>query len=237
MNGIEKKPLLKFEGVSYEYPGGYVALHDVDFSIMPGERVGLVGLNGSGKSTLMLNAASLLYPSKGTIFVDGVAVDRKNAEVARRNIGLVFQNADDQLFMPTVEEDVAFGPRNMNLDEAEVKSRVDEALRLTGCEALRDRAPFRLSGGQRKMASIATVLSMHPKLLILDEPSSALDYSAYGQLVGILSSLSHTLLLASHDMELIRRICTRAIVMDNGTIVYDGDVASMPYPKLPRNKE
>lgn len=223
--------VLRFQNVSFSYPNGHRALRDVSFDILRGERVGLLGLNGSGKSTLMLHADALLWPDQGTVAVNGVAVTRRNAAECRRDVGMVFQNADDQLFMPTVEDDVAFGPRNMGLSDKEVADRVDEALRLTGCEALRGRVPFQLSGGQQKMVSVATVLSMHPEILILDEPSSGLDYAARAQLVAILQSLPHTLLMSSHDFELIKTLCSRVILLEDGEIVYDGDIADVPFPR------
>lgn len=204
-------------------------LRHISFSLQPGEKVALVGLNGSGKSTLLLHTNGLLLPDNGTVSINGKVIDRKNVEECRKSVGMVFQNADDQLFMPTVEADVAFGPRNMGLKEDEVISRVEEALRITGCSAFRDSAPFHLSGGQKKMASIATVLSMRPDILIFDEPTSGLDFAAEAQFIGIVDRLPHTILMSSHDMDLVRRLCTRAILMDHGTIAYDGTTDTLPY--------
>ena len=159
-------------------------------------------------------------------------IDRKNAEMARKAVGMVFQNSDDQLFMPTVEADVAFGPRNMGLAESEVDARVERALAMTGCTALRKRPPFQLSGGQKRMVSIATVLSMKPGILVFDEPTSGLDFAARAQFIGIADRLPHTLLMSSHDMELVARLCSRAIVMNHGRITYDGPVDTLPYPTI-----
>lgn len=145
---------------------------------------------------------------------------------------MVFQNSDDQLFMPTVEADVAFGPRNMGLDEAEVGRRVDRALAMTGCSALRSRPPFQLSGGQKRMVSVATVLSMSPDILVFDEPTSGLDFAARAQFIGIVDRLPHTVFMSTHDMELVTRLCTRAIVMERGHIAYDGPVDTLPYPRV-----
>ena len=225
-------PALEFNDVCFSYPGGHEVLRHISFSIQPGEKVALVGLNGSGKSTLLLHTNGLLIADSGTVSVNGEVIDRKSVVECRKSVGMVFQNADDQLFMPTIEADVAFGPRNMGLKEDEVKSRVDEALRITGCSSFRDRAPFHLSGGQKKMASIATVLSMRPDILVFDEPTSGLDFAAEAQFIGIVDRLPHTMLMSSHDMDLIRRLCTRAILMDHGAIAYDGPTDTLPYPLI-----
>ncbi len=223
---------LRFNDVCFSYPGGQEVLRHVSFEIGQGEKVALVGLNGSGKSTLLLHANALLMPASGTVEVNGTVIDRRNAAEARKAVGMVFQNSDDQLFMPTVEADVAFGPRNMGLDAAEVDRRVDSALARTGCTELRHRPPFQLSGGQKRMVSIATVLSMNPGILVFDEPTSGLDFAARAQFIGIVDRLPHTMLMSSHDMELVARLCTRAIVMHRGRITYDGPVDTLPYPTI-----
>lgn len=225
-------PALQFDNVCFSYPGGQEVLRHISFSIMPGEKVALVGLNGSGKSTLLLHTNGLLMADSGTVAVNGKVIDRKSVEECRKNVGMVFQNADDQLFMPTVWADVAFGPSNMGLQEEEIKRRVEKALRQTGSSDLKDRAPFHLSGGQKKMVSIATVLSMEPDILIFDEPTSGLDFAAEAQFIGIVDRLPHTMLMSSHDMDLIRRLCNRAILMDHGTIAYDGPTDTLPYPLI-----
>lgn len=207
-------------------------LRHVSFSIIQGEKVALVGLNGSGKSTLLLHTNGLLIADSGTITVNGNVIDSKSVEECRKSVGMVFQNADDQLFMPTVEADVAFGPRNMGLSEEEVKRRVERSLRQTSCMELKDRAPFHLSGGQKKMASIATVLAMEPSILVFDEPTSGLDFAAEAQFIGIVDRLPHTILMSTHDMDLARRLCTRAILMDRGAIAYDGPIDTLPYPLI-----
>ncbi len=223
---------LQFQEVSFSYPGGPEVLRHVSFSIQPGEKVALVGLNGSGKSTLLLHTNGLLIATSGTVSVNGKAIDRKTVDECRKSVGMVFQNADDQLFMPTVEADVAFGPRNMGLSEEEIKRRVEKALRQTGCMELKDRASFHLSGGQKKMVSIATVLSMEPNILVFDEPTSGLDFAAQAQFIGIVDRLPHTILMSTHDMDLARRLCTRAILMDHGSIAYDGPIDTLPYPLI-----
>lgn len=229
---MEAEVVLRFKDVSYTYPGGGDALRDVSFEIHRGEKVALVGLNGSGKSTLLLHTNGLLTPTGGNVEVNGVPITRKTVARCRRAVGMVFQNSDDQLFMPTVEADVAFGPRNMGFDNDEIARRVDDALRMTCCSDLRGRSPFQLSGGQKRMVSIATVLSMTPEILIFDEPTSGLDFAATAQFISIVDRLPHTVLMSSHDMDLVNRLCTRAIVMENGSLSYDGPVDSLPYPSL-----
>lgn len=223
---------LKFDNVCFAYPGGDDVLRHISFSISKGEKVALVGLNGSGKSTLLLHTNGLLTADNGTVAVDGTVISEKTAPQCRRAVGMVFQNSDDQLFMPTVEEDVAFGPRNMGLDRDAVATRVEHALKLTCCEHLRKSPPFRLSGGQKKMVSIATVLSMQPEILVFDEPTSGLDFAARAQFISIVDRLPHTMLMSTHDMELVTRLCTRALVMTKGEITYDGPVDTLPYPNL-----
>ena len=223
---------IEFQNVSFSYPGGHEALRNVSFSIEKGEKVALVGLNGSGKSTLLLHTNGLLTADSGEVLVNGTPIVPKTVDKARQSVGMVFQNADDQLFMPTVEADVAFGPRNMGLSEEEIQQRVEKALRQTGCLELKDRAPFHLSGGQKKMASIATVLSMEPEILVFDEPTSGLDFAAEAQFIGIADRLPHSILMSTHDMQLARRLCTRAILMDHGSIAYDGPIDTLPYPLI-----
>lgn len=226
-----RSTVLEFNHVSFSYPNSTEpTLRDISFAISKGERVALVGLNGSGKSTLLLHTNGLLFPTEGTVEVEGDVVNKKNVSKARQTVGIVFQNADNQLFMPTVKDDVAFGPRNMGLSNDEVARRVDDALNTTGCLHLRDRVPFQLSGGQKRMVAIATVLSMGPQLIVLDEPTANLDYAARKQFLDTASSLPHAIFMASHDLDALRQLCTRAILLEKGTIAYDGPIESLPYP-------
>lgn len=218
------QPILSFENVTFAYPSGFKALDEVTLHLHQGEKVALLGLNGAGKSTLLLHSDGLLSPTSGQVKLNGQNIDRKNLPVLRQTVGMVFQDSDDQLFMPTVGEDVAFGPLNMKLDQAEVKRRVNRALRQTGCLALADRAGFELSGGQKRMAAIATVLSMSPQVLVLDEPSCSLDYEARARLLDLLDELTQTMLIATHDLDLARRLCPRAVLMEHGSIVADGPI-------------
>lgn len=222
--------LLKFNDVCFTYPGGAEALRHISFSMNEGERVALLGLNGSGKSTLQLHTNGLLLPTTGEVVVKGETLSEKTVAKARQTIGMVFQNSDDQLFMPTVEADVAFGPQNMGLGKEEIAARVDKALTDVGMSDFRTRAPFQLSGGQKRMVAIATVLSMTPDLLVLDEPTSSLDYSATDRFVALMESLPHALLMSTHDLALARKLCTRALVMRGGELVFDGPIADLTYP-------
>lgn len=212
---------IQFSDVHYTYPGGYEALRGVTFRISHGEKVALIGLNGAGKSTLLLHTNGLLLPTSGEVNVGDVPVTRKTVRNVRRAVGMVFQNPDDQLFMPTVEEDVAFGPLNMNLPGTEVDRRVVSALRAVGAEDLRKRSCSQLSGGQKRRVAIATVLSMEPDILVLDEPTSNLDWVARRQLIDVLRSFTHTCLIATHDVGLIRELCPRTIVLEEGRVAAD----------------
>ena len=213
---------LRFDDVHYRYPNGYEALCGVSFRITHGEKVALVGANGAGKSTLLLHTNGLLMPSQGGVVLGGIALTRRTLPLVRQSVGLVFQDSDNQLFMPTVEEDVAFGPSNMRLEPEEIRRRVTEALDAVGALDLRGESPFRLSGGQKKRVAIATVLAMEPSVLVMDEPTSNLDPRARRQNIDLIRRFSHTTLIATHDMEMVLDLCDRTIVMKEGRIVADG---------------
>ncbi len=213
---------LRFEQVGYRYPDGHEALHDVSFELTHGEKAALVGANGAGKTTLLLHADGMLLPTSGQVVVGGIPITRRTLPTIRRTVGYLFQQPDDQLFMPTVEEDVAFGPANMGLDDAEIERRVAEALAAVGATELRHRAPGRLSGGEKKRVAIATVLAMEPSILVMDEPTASLDPPARRQLLELIRTFRHTMLIATHDLELVRELCTRTLVLHRGTLVADG---------------
>lgn len=213
---------IQFTDVHYRYPDGHEALKGVTFRITHGEKVALLGLNGAGKSTLLLHCDGLLLPSSGEVNVGDVPVCRKTLRMVRQSVGMVFQNPDDQLFMLTLEDDVAFGPRNMGLPEEEVSRRVDMALKAVGVEALRHRSPSEMSGGQRRAAALATVLSMEPAIMVLDEPTAALDTAARRRVIDLLASFSHTILVATHDLEMAAELCPRSLFIADGRIVGDG---------------
>lgn len=213
---------MRFDNVHYTYANGYEALRGVSFRINHGEKVALVGVNGAGKSTLVLHTNGLLLPKLGSVNVGDVPIEKKTLPLIRQTVGLVFQNPDDQLFMPTVEEDVAFGPMNMKLPPQEVERRVTQALEAVGASALRKRAGYQLSGGQKKSVAIATVLSMEPNILVMDEPTANLDPKARQQIINLITSFKHTCLIATHDLEMVWELCERTIVMSDGQVIADG---------------
>lgn len=212
---------IEFKKVSYKYANGTQALKDVSFRIDHGEKVALLGKNGAGKSTLLQLTDGLILPSEGSVDVGGVPVTKKTLKHVRQTVGMVFQNPDDQLFMPTVEEDVAFGPINMKLPREDVERRVNMALKTVGCEDLAKRSPMQLSGGQKRRVALATVLSMEPSILVLDEPTSNLDWEARQSVAHMIEHFMHTCLIASHDLALIKKICKRGIILSQGEIMAD----------------
>lgn len=219
---------IKFSDVHYRYPGSDAdTLRGVSCRISHGEKVALLGLNGAGKSTFLLHTNGLLLPDSGEVNVGDVPVQKSTLRLVRQSVGLVFQNPDDQLFMPTLAEDVAFGPRCMGLPEKEVQRRVHAALEAVGAEHLADRAPFEMSGGQRRAAAIATVLAMEPSILVLDEPTSMLDSQARRRVIDLLAGFDHTILLATHDFDMAAELCPRSLLMAEGRIVADQTTASM----------
>ncbi len=213
--------VLQVRDLHFSYPDGHSALHGVSFKLCEGDKVALVGPNGAGKSTLMLHLNGILG-GRGEIELGGLRLSRDNLPVIRSMVGLVFQNPDDQLFSPTVFEDVAFGPLHMGLPEAEVRARVDSALEAVRMTSYKDRLSHHLSVGEKKRIAIATVLSMNPSVLILDEPSAGLDPRARRTLINLLRELPITMLVSTHDMRLVQELFPRTIVMDNGNIVADG---------------
>jgi cobalt transport protein ATP-binding subunit len=217
-------PTLAVKQLSFSYPDGHQALKNVSLGIAPGEKVALVGPNGAGKSTLMLHLNGLLQ-GQGTIEVAGLPVVKGHFPIIRSKVGMVFQNPDDQLFSPTVFDDVAFGPLHMGLPEAEIRQRVAKALSLVGMDGFEDRLSHHLSLGQKKRVAIATVLSMDPEILVLDEPSAGLDPRARRALINLLHDLPLTMLVSSHDMLMVRELFPRMIIMDEGHVVADGETA------------
>ncbi len=207
--------------LAFSYPDGTLALDGITFEITHGESVAIVGANGAGKSTLMMHLNGFLTPGSGSVRVGDVPVTKSTLPDIRRAIGTVFQDPDDQLFMPSVYEDVAFGPMNLGLPPDEVDARVVDALTQVDALHLKDRPPYRLSGGEKRAVAIATVLAMCPNALILDEPSSNLDPRARRRLIGLLSTFTHTKIIATHDLDLALALCERTIVMSSGRIAAD----------------
>ena len=208
-------------GVRFRYPNGVVGLDGVDLHVTHGERVAVLGPNGAGKTTLMLHLNGLLT-GEGELEVAGISVGEGDIRDLRAAVGLVFQDPDDQLFMPTVGEDVAFGPLNLDLPREQVHERVTAALTAVRMEHVVDRAPHQLSLGQRRRVSIATVLAMRPRLLVLDEPSANLDPRARRELLEVLDTIDRTLLVVTHDLPFAAQLCERAVILSDGRIVADG---------------
>ncbi len=213
---------LEVKDLNFMYPDGHKAINGISFCIHHGESVGIVGANGAGKSTLLMLIMGILFPTKGQVLIGDVKVTKSTLPMIRQRLGMVFQDPDDQLFMTTVYDDVAFGPRNYKLDEDEVHERVIEALELVGIAHLKDRAPFKLSGGEKRVAAMATVLSMQPDVLIMDEPTSSLDPKSRRRIMNILKGFDHTKIITSHDLDMIFDICHRVIVIKDGGIAADG---------------
>lgn len=213
---------LEVKNLHFSYPDGHDAVRGMSFSIHHGESVGIIGANGAGKSTLLMLLMGVLFPSQGEVSVGDVQVTKKTLPMIRQRLGMVFQDPDDQLFMNTVYDDVAFGPRNYKLDEKEIERRVLSALELVGIPHLKDRAPFKLSGGEKRAAAIAAVLSMQPDILVMDEPTAALDPKSRRRVMNLLASFEHTKIVTSHDLDMIFEMCHRTIVIKKGEIVADG---------------
>jgi cobalt/nickel transport system ATP-binding protein len=213
--------VLSVNDLHFSYPDGHVALNGVSLKLCEGDKVALVGPNGAGKSTLMLHLNGILG-GKGEVEIAGKKLTRENLPAIRAMVGLVFQNPDDQLFSPTVFEDVAFGPLHMGLPEDEVRTRVEAALEAVRMSGYRDRLSHHLSVGEKKRIAIATVLSMNPSLLVLDEPSAGLDPRARRTLINLLRDLPITMLVSTHDMKLVQELFPRTIVVDEGRVVADG---------------
>ena len=215
-------PAVSVEGLGHTYPDGTVALRDVDLRVGAGERVAVLGPNGAGKTTLVLHLNGVLTPTTGTVAIGGVAVAGPNLRDVRARVGLVFQDPDDQLFMPTVRMDVAFGPANLGLGGSDLDARVDAALAAVGMSDAADRPPHHLSFGQRRRVAVATVLAMDPSVLVLDEPSSNLDPRARRQFAELVLGLGLTTLVVTHDLLYALQLCERAVVIVDGTVAADG---------------
>ena len=219
---------LEISGLAYAYPDGNQALYGVNLSINQGERVALLGPNGAGKTTLVLHLNGIIPTMQGKVRVAGELVDSKNAESiksVRHKVGIVFQDPDDQLFMPTVGQDVAFGPYNAGLRGIELDKAVKEALELVGMSEFIDRPPHHLSFGQRRRVAVATVLAMKPEILVMDEPSSNLDPAARRELAEIITSLDVTLLMVTHDLPFAHELCQRAVILSAGIVAADDEIS------------
>jgi cobalt/nickel transport system ATP-binding protein len=222
----DKSPVLYVQGLSFSYPGSHQALEEVSLCLERGEKAALVGPNGAGKSTLLLHLNGILK-GNGRIIVAGMPMEKSSLPAIRAMVGLVFQNPDDQLFSPTVYEDVAFGPLHMGMPEAEIHRRVQNALEQVGMSGFGERLSHHLSVGEKKRIAIATVLSMSPEILVLDEPTAGLDPRARRSLIQLLKELPLTMLVSTHDMLMVRDLFPRMIIMDEGQIVADGPTSTL----------
>lgn len=214
-------PVVDLRGLRHVYPDGHRALDGVDLHIHTGERVALLGPNGAGKTTLVLHLNGILTPTSGSVTVSGLPVERDHLLEVRRRVGVVFQDPDDQLFMTTVAQDVAFGPRNLGLSADEVDARVEEALTAVGMLDVADRPPHHLSSGQKRRVAVATVLAMRPEIVVLDEPSSNLDPASRRELAEIVDGLGITVLMVTHDLPYALQLCERSVVLSEGRVVAD----------------
>lgn len=214
--------IVEIQDLKYHYPDATPALRGISFRITHGESVAIVGANGAGKSTLLLHLNGFLTPTSGRVRIGDYPLTRETVSTIRRTVGMVFQDPDDQLFMPTVKDDVAFGPLNLGLEPAEVENRVQKALATVGMTHLKDRPPYKLSGGEKRAVAIATVLAMTPDILVMDEPSASLDPQARGRLLALLASFHHTKIIATHDLDLALDLCERIIVLHDGLVTADG---------------
>lgn len=214
--------IVEAKDLVFSYPDGVPVLKGISFRITHGESVALIGHNGSGKTTLLLHLNGYLFPAKGTVRIGDFPLTKDTVQTVRRTVGMLFQDPDDQLFMPTVQEDVAFGPLNLGFPPEEVKARVDNALSTVGAVHLKERPPFRLSGGEKRAVAIAGVLAMAPDILVMDEPSANLDTTARRRLINLLSGFEHTKIIATNDLDLALDLCPRTIVIHKGELMADG---------------
>jgi cobalt/nickel transport system ATP-binding protein len=220
-------PVLDVRGLAYAYPDGHQALFGVNLHVHQGERVALLGPNGAGKTTLVLHLNGILTAGAGSVTVSGLPVTPDNLTEIRRRVGVVFQDPDDQLFMPSVRADVEFGPANLGLRGAALEARVVGALDRVGMVDFIDRPPHHLSFGQRRRVAVATVLAMEPEILVLDEPSSNLDPASRRELADIIRSLDVTVLMVTHDLPYAYELCPRSVVLSDGVVVADGQTRAV----------
>ena len=219
--------VVEVKDLAFAYPDGTQALRGVSFRVLHGECVAVIGGNGAGKSTLLQHLNGYLLPGSGAVRVGDFLLGRDTVDQVRRSVGMVFQDPDDQLFMPTVFEDVAFGPLNFGLDAATAEARVMLALERVGMAHLRERPPYKLSAGEKRAVALATALVMSPDVMVMDEPSSNLDPRGRRRLIDLLRSFPHTRIIATHDLEMVVELCPRVILLDRGQVMADGATADI----------
>lgn len=217
--------MLKLQNTTIIYPDKTKAIDDLSLTLGENENIALLGENGAGKTSLLLAIVGILEPAEGNVEINGVRLSKKTVNEVRKHIGLVFQNPDDQLFMPLIYDDIAFGCRNFGFSEEQVETRVAETLERLNISHLRDRSSLKLSGGEKRMAAIATVLAMTPSVLLFDEPTAFLDHKAKRSLTEVLKSLPHAKIIATHDMAFAAEVCSRVILLKDGRIAGDGTTA------------
>lgn len=220
--------MISMKNWTVKYPDGTLAIDHLDLDAAPGEHLALIGANGAGKSTLILSLVGVL-PGEGEVTVDGVRLGKGTLSEIRAKAGVVFQNPDDQLFLPTIYDDIAFGPRNQGFDEETVRRRVEDRLEKLNIPHLRDRTALKLSGGEKRMAALATVLAMKPAVMLLDEPTAFLDPKARRNLINVLKSLPHTMLIATHDLAFAAEVCPRSVLLKQGKFFADGPSGELLY--------
>lgn len=226
------KDILELEKVTYKYPDGYEAIKDISFKVKEGEKIGLIGANGAGKSTILQLISGLYFCNKGRIVVDNVEVNKKSLKEVRKNLGFVFQDSDNQLFMNTVYDDIAFGLRSNKVSEEDVSISVIEILNQLSMEKLKDKEIYKLSGGQKKIVSIAGVLVMKPKIILMDEPTASLDPKSRRNIINIINNIQKTFVIATHDLDMILDCCEKVVILLDGKIIAIGKSE-----ELLRNKE
>jgi len=224
--------VVEFDNVYFSYTSDAEVLKNINLKIKKGESIGIVGKNGAGKSTLLMLITGIIFPQKGTIKVCGYNLNKKNLCLIRKKLGFSFQDPDDQLFMPTVYDDVSFGLRNYGFAEDEIEKQTIETLKKIGILHLIDRAPYKLSGGEKRLVALATILSLEPDILLLDEPTSNLDPKSRRSMINLLKSLKQTKLIATHDLDMVMDLCERTIIIKDGTIISD-----KPTEKILTNRE
>ncbi len=210
--------VIVFENVNFRYEQNIEVLKDITFAIEKGESIGLVGANGVGKSTMMKLLLGLETANEGNIFVDGIEVNKKSLREIRQKVGFVLQNSDNQLFMHTVYEDICFGPKNYGFSSEEIEKRANDAMEKTGCAYIKDKQVYKLSGGEKKLASIATILAMNPEVVVMDEPESSLDPMNRKRLIEIVNALDNTKIIASHDLDFIWDTTDKVLLLGEGQI-------------------
>lgn len=225
-----EESMLRLRNWNVKYPDGTEAVRDLSFTAEAGEHLALVGANGAGKSSLILSIVGII-PGKGEVTVGDVILSDKTVKEVRSKAGVVFQNPDDQLFLPTIYDDIAFGPRNQGLEEEAVRRRVEDRLRMLRIGHLRDRSAMKMSGGEKRLAALATVLAMKPSVILLDEPTAFLDPRARRNLIEILKKLPHTMLIATHDLPFAAEVCPRSIIMKKGELFADGPSSSLLFDR------